>query len=106
MTPTPTKSASQLDCVWDLLKMLPTDLTRKALVDYLEIEDILDFQLITESELDNLPVGTPKRAEERYGSFSYLGIIWPKQGKMGTLTGKTSPKKCFENFRALLCLIF
>ncbi len=65
MTPTDTESASQLDHVWNLLNMVPTDLTRKALVMDLEIEDILDFQLITESELDDLPSGTPKKGRRK-----------------------------------------
>ena len=61
MTPIATESASQLDHVWDLLNMLPDDVTRKALEDDLEVENIHDFQLITQAELDDLPKGTLRR---------------------------------------------
>ena len=40
ITPTDTESASQLDHVWNLLNMVPTDFTRKALVKDLEIDDV------------------------------------------------------------------
>ena len=48
MTPMATESTSHLDHVRSLLNMLTDDVTRKALEKDLEIEDILDFQLITQ----------------------------------------------------------
>ncbi len=55
MTSMETESTFQLDHVWFLLNMPIDDVTRKPLKKDLEIEDILDFQLITQDELDYFP---------------------------------------------------
>ncbi len=90
MIPMATESASQLDHVWNLFNMLPEYLTRKALKSGLEVKSMLDFQLITQAELDDLPKGNPQKGEKKGVAPSIVqGIIWPKQGQMAILTGKT-----------------
>ncbi len=105
MTPISIESTSQMDHVWSLLNMAVDDKTRKTLEDELEIEDIFDFQLITESILDNLPAGTPKKGRRKVCHLFLFRDHLAKTRKMGILTVKTSPKKYSKNFKALLCPI-